>query len=75
MEEFFNSIPQSAEKKENKIETYHIKEGVDFVFEQYPNLAEIGTKEQYSRYLDTIFPDSQVRDRYIQTRSATPVIS
>lgn len=39
-----------------------VKEGVDFVFEQNPELPEIGTKEQYSQYLDTIFPESKVRD-------------
>ena len=38
------------------------KEGIDFVFEQAPELSNIGTKEQYSQYLDTIFPDSKVKD-------------
>jgi len=38
------------------------KEGVDFVFEQTPQLSSIGTKEQYSQYLDTIFPESKVKD-------------
>lgn len=39
-----------------------IKEGVDFVFEQNPELSKVGTKEQYSEYLDTIFPESKVKD-------------
>ena len=39
-----------------------IKEGVDFVFEQSPELFNIGTREQYSQYLDTIFPDSKVEE-------------
>jgi hypothetical protein len=39
-----------------------IKEGVDFVFEQNHELKQIGTKEQYSEYLDTVFPDSKVKD-------------
>ncbi|OGI65921.1 hypothetical protein A2914_01345 [Candidatus Nomurabacteria bacterium RIFCSPLOWO2_01_FULL_41_21] len=39
-----------------------VKEGVDFVFEQNPELAQIGTKEQYSEYLDTIFPESKIKD-------------
>lgn len=47
-------------KKESK-ETPKIKEGVDFVFEQNPELENIGTKEQYSEYLDTIFPESKVK--------------
>lgn len=38
------------------------KEGIDFVFEQSPELASIGTQEQYSQYLNTIFPDSKVKD-------------
>lgn len=39
-----------------------IKDGVDYVFESNPKLAEIGTKEQYSQYLDTVFPESQLKD-------------
>ncbi len=62
MEEFPKNIPQKVEKEENKIEKPSIKEGVDFLFEQNPELAQIGTKEQYSEYLDTIFPESKVRD-------------
>jgi hypothetical protein len=49
--------PENKKTPENKI-----KEGVDFIFEQNPELAQIGTKEQYSEYLDTIFPESKVRD-------------
>lgn len=48
--------------EENKIENSQIKKGVDFVFEQNPQLAEIGTKEQYSEYLDIIFPESKTKD-------------
>lgn len=44
------------------LKTSNVKEGVDFVFEQNPELASIGTQEQYSEYLDTIFPDSKVKD-------------
>ncbi len=62
MEEFINKVLQGAEKKENKIEKPQIKEGVDFVFEQNPELSQIGTKEQYSEYLETIFPESKAKD-------------
>ena len=62
MEKFFNNIPQNTEQTENKIEKPQIKNGVDFVFQQVPELADIGTMEQYSEYLDTIFPDSEVKD-------------
>jgi hypothetical protein len=40
----------------------NIKPGVSEVFESTPELANIGTPEQYSQYLDTIFPDSKVKD-------------
>jgi len=42
--------------------TQPIKPGVEFVFEQTPELSSIGTQEQYSQYLDTVFPDSKVKD-------------
>jgi len=38
------------------------KEGVDFVFEQNPELAKIGTEKDYSDYIKTIFPESKVKD-------------
>lgn len=39
-----------------------LKEGVDFVFEQNPELANIGTPEEYCTYIDTIFPESEVKN-------------
>jgi len=39
-----------------------VKPGVSELFESNPELASIGTPEQYSQYLDTIFPDSKVKD-------------
>jgi hypothetical protein len=48
---------ETIKTPENKI-----KEGVNFVFEQNPELDEIGTEQQYSKYLETIFPDSKVKD-------------
>ena len=38
-----------------------VKEGVSEVFKSNPELAAIGTQEQYSQYLNSIFPDSQVK--------------
>jgi len=35
---------------------------VEELFDSNPELANIGTPEQYSQYLDTIFPDSKVKD-------------
>jgi len=58
-----NEILDMFDSKKDSIENKEvIKEGVDFVFEQNPELAQIGTKEQYSEYLDSIFPESKVRD-------------
>lgn len=39
-----------------------IKSGVSELFKSTPELSKIGTPEQYSQYLDTIFPDSKVKD-------------
>ena len=39
-----------------------IKEGVDNIFKENSGLAQIGTKEQYSQYLNGIFPNSKVKD-------------
>lgn len=62
MEKIPNNVLRSAEQQENKIEKPQLKEGVDFVFEQNLELAKIGTKEQYSEYLNSIFPDSKFKD-------------
>jgi len=50
--------PAAPEMKRETI----IKPGVSEVFESNPELASIGTAEQYSAYLDSIFPDSKVKD-------------
>jgi hypothetical protein len=39
----------------------NIKSGVEFVYKQQPELTNIGTPEQYSRYLGSIFPNSKVK--------------
>lgn len=38
------------------------KSGIDLAFKQHPELANIGTPEQYSQYLETIFPNSKIKD-------------
>lgn len=60
--EQFRQNNYKTEKEENTKEKLPIKEGVDFVFKQNPELATIGNKEQYSRYLDSIFPESAMKD-------------
>jgi hypothetical protein len=39
-----------------------VKEGVSELFDSNFELAKIGTQEEYSQYLDGIFPDSKVKD-------------
>lgn len=39
-----------------------IKESVSEVFEMKPELSNIGSQQQYSRHLDTIFPGSQSKN-------------
>lgn len=45
-----------------KVITPVIKPGVKSLFESNSELAAIGSPEQYSAYLDTIFPDSKIKD-------------
>lgn len=45
-----------------EIENITGNSGVNFLYQQQPELANIGTKEQYSQYLDTIFPNSILKD-------------
>lgn len=35
---------------------------VDLIYQQHPELANIGTKQQYVQYLDTIYPNSSVKN-------------
>lgn len=35
--------------------------GIEYVFKENPELSNIGTMEQYSKYLNTIFPNSKVK--------------
>jgi hypothetical protein len=55
--------PLAAEIEYNKqYGASAIKPGVEELFNSNPELASIGTPQQYSQYLDTIFPDSQVKN-------------
>jgi len=53
-----------------------VKEGVSELFESNSELNNIGTPEQYSAYLDSIFPDSKVKDivyHVNKTGNITPI--
>jgi hypothetical protein len=60
-EELSESDPEEEQLKPPTQPT-EVKEGVQDIFNSNPELASIGTPEQYSQYLDTIFPDSKVKD-------------
>jgi len=48
----------------------HNQDSIKQVFEDAPELSNIGTIEQYTKYLETIFPDSKVKDIvYHRTKS------
>ena len=53
-------LTSSGESMANDI--FKVKEGVSEVFKDNESLASIGTEQQYSEYLDTIFPESKVKD-------------
>ena len=55
-----SKLTSSGESMANDI--FKVKEGVSEVFKDNESLASIGTEQQYSQYLDTIFPDSKVKD-------------
>jgi len=55
-------INKDLQNQIEETEPKPIKEGVAEVFEQTPELVLIGTAQEYSDYLDTVFPDSKVKD-------------
>ena len=57
-----NDLNRTPLFKINKGSNNIPKEGVPELFGSSPELANIGTQEQYSEYLDAIFPDSKVKD-------------
>lgn len=55
-------IADEIKDVEQQVQETTIKPGVSELFRTNPELSKIGTQEQYSQYLDTIFPDSKVKD-------------
>jgi hypothetical protein len=55
-------VDDSYNQESNEQVLPQLKEGVSELFESNPELATIGTQEQYSQYLETIFPDSKVKE-------------
>lgn len=44
--------------------TLNHNQSVDFIFDINPEISKIGTKQEYAQYLETIFPNTQVKDIY-----------
>jgi LysM repeat protein len=71
-EVLFERLDQLVREYENRSDTdqpmfirpldREINADIKEVFESFPELASIGTAQQYSQYLDSIFPDSKVKD-------------
>lgn len=55
-------VNNSSSNEKQYQKSTEIKPGVSELYEENPELANIGTQEQYSQYLDTIFPDSKVKN-------------
>lgn len=55
-----------TEKVSSDIESESVKldRQINELFEEYPDLAKIGSKEEYKKYLETIFPDSKTQGIY-----------
>ena len=57
-----NNIREHINKIIQLNENLNVKPEVELVYKQNPELNNIGTLEQYNEYLNTIFPNSKVKD-------------
>jgi hypothetical protein len=55
--EFIDKINKLNENIDN-----NLKSDLDLIFKNNPELDKIGSKEQYSEYIKSIFPNSKVKD-------------
>jgi hypothetical protein len=58
----WNKYEGEVPAKYYKLSSTQIKPGVEELFNKNTELDSIGTPQQYSAYLDTIFPSSKVKD-------------
>lgn len=59
-------------ENDDELNFQSVKPGVEYLFNSVPELSEIGTTEQYSKYLDTIFPDSENKDIWYHATNSDP---
>lgn len=60
--EIYKNTYSSKVKNAGKKEIVRNGSTIESVFTENKSLSKIGTKEQYSNYLNTIFPDSKIND-------------
>jgi hypothetical protein len=58
-EKFVEEIDKELKQGETEGEA-DVKEGVDEIFKETPELAEIGTERQYSAYLNSVFSNNKI---------------
>ena len=58
-EETLNKINNTV-SKEAELSVENNGDGVGYIFEQNPELLTMGTREQYSQYIENIFPESKI---------------
>ena len=58
----FRRAAKSKVKKSSVSETRERVEAVDKIFEENPELAKIGTRQEYLQYLRTVFPNSTTQE-------------
>jgi hypothetical protein len=57
------SVQSSEPIKSERVQIDNLnKDGIDFVFNQNSELINIGSKEEYLNYINSIFPDSKIKD-------------
>lgn len=53
---------REASIKEGTIDREFDSKSIDYVYQSNPNIAEVGSKKEYTEYLKTIFPKSEISD-------------
>jgi exodeoxyribonuclease-5 len=61
-EDPFEAIENAPTITQPTTKPTEVKSGVQEIFESNPELSNIGSQEQYSQYLNSIFPNSQIKD-------------
>ncbi len=55
-------MEQLGNVPESNLEKKSVIDGIEYVFAQHPEIASIGTQEQYSDYVESIFPETEIKE-------------